>query len=113
MLSEAERARLVDENLSFVRALAAQIKERLPRTIEYEELVSYGTQGLLEAAQRFDPSGGARFATFAYYRIRGAIYDGLRQMGWLSRTQYARQRAEERTNSYLASVATARTRRGA
>jgi len=105
MLPEAERSRLVDENLPYVRALAAQIKEQLPPEIEYEELVAYGTQGLLEAAQRFDPRGGASFSTYAYYRIRGAIFDGLRQMGWLSRGAYGRQRTEDKITSYLSAVA--------
>jgi len=104
MLSETERSRLVDENLAYVRALAAQIKEQLPAEIEYEELVAYGTQGLLEAAQRFDPRGGATFSTYAYYRIRGAIFDGLRQMGWLPRAAY-RHRNEEKASSYLAAIA--------
>src|ERR1041385_875406 len=104
MLSEAERARLDDENLAYVRALPAQIKEQLPAEIEYEELVAYGTQGLLEAAQRFDPRGGATFSTYAYYRIRGAIFDGLRQMGWLPRAAY-RHRNEEKATSYLSAVA--------
>src|SRR5215831_15232385 len=103
MLSEAERSRLVDENLAYVRALAAQIKEQLPAEIEYQELVAYGTQGLLEAARRFDPRGGATFSTYAYYRIRGAIFDGLRQMGWLSRGAY-RHRTEDKLASYLAVV---------
>jgi RNA polymerase sigma factor for flagellar operon FliA len=101
MLSAAERSRLVDENLQYVRALAAQIKQGLPPEIEFEELVSLGTQGLCEAAQRFDPAAGASFATFSYYRIRGAIYDGLRRMGWLPRAEYARIRAESRANALL------------
>ena len=45
------------------------------------------------------------FATFAYYRIRGAIFDGMRAMGWYSRGDYARYRAEERANEYMASAA--------
>ena len=57
--------------------------------------------GLLEAASRFDPEAGAHFMTFAYYRVRGAIYDGLRQMGWLSRSHYKRARFEAQANDYL------------
>ena len=73
--------------------------------IDFDDLVEYGVIGLLEAADRFDPSIGANFMTFAYYRIRGAIYDGLRGMGWMSRTEYAKARFEERANEYLAEVA--------
>jgi RNA polymerase sigma factor for flagellar operon FliA len=68
-------------------------------------LVAYGSQGLVEAAERFDASHGVAFATFAYYRIRGAMVDGMRAMGWYSRADYARYRAEERATEYMRSVA--------
>lgn len=100
-----DRKRLVADNLSYVRAIAARIKEQLPREIEFGDLVAYGTQGLLEAAERFDGRHGATFTTFAYYRVRGAIYDGLRGMGWLPRGEYARARFEERAAAYLANLA--------
>jgi RNA polymerase sigma factor for flagellar operon FliA len=96
-----ERQRLVDGNIPFVRSIAAKIKEQLPREIEFDDLVSYGMQGLLEAAERYDARHGTAFTTFAYYRIRGAIFDGLRGMGWLPRGEYARLRSEERANAYL------------
>ena len=73
--------------------------------IEFDDLVGFGMQGLLEAAQRFDDRHGVAFTTFAYYRVRGAMFDGLRSMGWLPRSEYARVRFEERANSYLQSQA--------
>jgi RNA polymerase sigma factor for flagellar operon FliA len=100
-----ERRHLVDENVSFVRSVAAKIKEQLPREIEFDDLVSYGMQGLLEAAERYDLSHGVAFTTFAYYRVRGAIFDGLRGMGWLPRGEYARLRVEERASAYLGNLA--------
>ena len=96
---------LVTDNLPYVRAIAARIKEQLPREIEFGDLVAYGTQGLIEAAERFDGRHGASFTTFAYYRVRGAIFDGLRGMGWLPRGEYARMRFEEHAASYLANLA--------
>ena len=99
--SPAERQRLVEGHIAFVRSIAAKVKEQLPREIEFEDLVGYGTQGLIEAADRYDPVHGTAFSTFSYYRIRGAIYDGLRGMGWLPRGEYAKHRAEERANAYL------------
>ena len=98
--SETKR-RLIEANLSYVRAIAARVKEHLPRDIEFDDLVAYGTQGLLEAADRFDGKHGATFTTFAYYRVRGAIFDGLRRMGWLPRGEWARARFEERAAAYL------------
>lgn len=85
----------------FVRSIAGKIKKTLPKEIEYDDLLSYGMLGLFEAADRFDPKRGANFTTFAYYRIRGAIYDGLRGMGWVNRREYQRFRFEQRANAFL------------
>jgi RNA polymerase sigma factor for flagellar operon FliA len=104
-----DKQHLVAENLSFVKAIATRVKEQLPREIELDDLVAYGIQGLLEAAERYDDRHGTAFTTFAYYRVRGAIFDGLRGMGWLPRGEYARARFEERAAAYLANLATRET----
>jgi RNA polymerase sigma factor (sigma-70 family) len=71
-----ERAELY---LSLVTATAAYMLKKLqPKRLEFSDLVSYGTIGLLEAAARFDPGRGVQFSTFAYPRIRGAILDAVR-----------------------------------
>ena len=98
------RDRLVEEHLHLVHSIAAKLKRRLHKTMEPGDLVGYGTQGLIEAAKRFEPGQGTAFAAFATYRIRGAIFDGVRTMGWYSRHDYARFRAEERANEYLAAA---------
>lgn len=103
-----DRRALAEQYSPYVRHIAGKIKRTLAREIEFDDLVEYGMVGLLEAADRFDPAHGANFMTFAYYRIRGAIYDGLRSMAWMSRTAYARARFEERANSYLGQAAQAR-----
>ena len=100
----APQDQLVEQHLHLVHAIAAKLKRRLGKTMEPGDLVGYGTQGLIEAARKFDPKQGAAFGTFAYYRIRGAIFDGMRTMGWYSRVDYARFRAEERANEYLAAA---------
>ena len=92
---------LVEKHLSLVQAIARKVKKTLNASIEVDDLVGYGSKGLVEAAERFDARHGVAFTTFAYYRIRGAMYDGLRAMGWYSRADYARYRAEERANEYL------------
>jgi RNA polymerase sigma factor for flagellar operon FliA len=56
--------------------------------MEFEEFVSLGAAGLVEAAERFDPDVGVSFASFAQFRVRGAIYDGLRKTSLLPRTRY-------------------------
>jgi RNA polymerase sigma factor for flagellar operon FliA len=98
------RDQLVEQHLHLVHAIAAKLRHRLGKTMEPGDLVGYGTQGLIEAAKKFDPRQGTAFGTFAYYRIRGAIFDGMRTMGWYSRGDYARFRAEERANEYMAAA---------
>lgn len=96
---------LIEQFTPFVRGIAAKIKKSLAKNIEFDDLVAYGMTGLLEAAERYDPKMGANFMTFSYYRIRGAIYDGLRGMGWVNRTEYQKIRFEERATAYLENMA--------
>jgi RNA polymerase sigma factor for flagellar operon FliA len=60
--------------------------------------------GLLEAADRFDPKVGANFLTFAHYRIKGAIFDGLRKMGILKGPDARSVYVSERANAYLGNL---------
>jgi RNA polymerase sigma factor for flagellar operon FliA len=92
---------LVDKHLSLVQGIARKVKRSVGASIELDDLIGYGSKGLVEAAERYDGRAGVAFTTFAYYRIRGAMYDGLRTMGWYSRSDYARYRAEERANELL------------
>lgn len=105
------RTELVKKYGSYVQGIARKIKRTLSSQIEYDDLVSYGMKGLFEAAERFDPTRGANFTTFSYYRIRGAIYDGLRGMGWVNRSEYQKIRFEERANQYLETKANERLHR--
>jgi RNA polymerase sigma factor for flagellar operon FliA len=95
------RDQLVEQHLPLVQAVARKLRRQITARIDFDDLIGYGSKGLIEAAERFDPRHGVAFTTFAYYRIRGAMLDGLRTMGWYSRADYARYRAEERANEYL------------
>jgi RNA polymerase sigma factor for flagellar operon FliA len=103
MTLELNQQQLVEKHLEYVVRIAKQVKRSVASNIETDDLISYGMTGLIEAAKRYDPKMGANFSTFSYYRIRGAIYDGLRTMGTLSRTEYRRQRFEEKAQSYMES----------
>ena len=92
---------LIEKHLPLVQAIARMVKKTVGASIDFDDLIGYGSKGLVEAAERFDARHGVAFSTFAYYRIRGSMYDGLRAMGWYSRADYARYRAEERANEYL------------
>jgi RNA polymerase sigma factor FliA len=90
-----EDDQFVKEYEGFVRAIALQTRAQLGLDSAIEDLVAFGFQGLLEARLRFDASKGVAFKSFAYYRVRGAILDGVRAMARLPRRAYARLRAAE------------------
>ncbi|MDI3298179.1 MAG: FliA/WhiG family RNA polymerase sigma factor [Bacillota bacterium] len=76
------RERLVLAYLPLVQRIASRLAVRLPPQVEQQELVNEGLGGLLQAIDRFDPSRGIRFETFAVPRIQGAMIDGLRALDW-------------------------------
>lgn len=80
--SSDEKDRLVHECQGLVRHLVQQVRTRTPAWIETDDLISYGQIGLLQAARDFDPDKGVKFSTFAFYRIRGAIFDGVNKLSW-------------------------------
>jgi len=87
--------------MMLVHSICRKIHARVGRCVEYDDLVGFGTTGLLEAADRFDPTVGVAFGTFAYYRVRGAVYDGMRTMGHLPRTEYEKIKAARRADELL------------
>lgn len=89
---------------AYVRSLASQVRKQFNASLELDELVAYGQIGLLEAAERFDPKVGANFLTFAHYRIKGAIFDGLRKMGVLRGSDARSAHTTERANAYLGNL---------
>jgi len=104
-MASLEQKKLVEQYSDYVVRIAKQVKRTLSPNVETDDLIGYGMTGLMEAAERYNPNVGANFSTFSFYRIRGAIYDGLRVMGSLSRTEYKRQRFEEKASSYMESEA--------
>jgi RNA polymerase sigma factor for flagellar operon FliA len=89
-VEEQARQKLIEAHLPMVRAIAAQVRRQVSERLDVDELVAYGSAGLVEAASRFDDRPGVKFSSFAWHRVRGAMYDGLREMGALKRSDYAR-----------------------
>lgn len=71
---------LVERHTGLVKRIVKRVTTVTGFDDRNDELFQYGVTGLLEAAGRYDPTRGASFSTFAWYRIQGAIYDGLREM---------------------------------
>jgi RNA polymerase sigma factor for flagellar operon FliA len=102
------RQELIDKGQALVYSLVAKIGRSIPVRVDRDDLVAYGQLGLAEAARDFDPEQGVQFTTFAYYRVRGAIYDGLSKMSWTSRARYNRMRYDQMANEALLQAADSR-----
>jgi RNA polymerase sigma factor for flagellar operon FliA len=89
----AARNRLVERYWPLVKHLAAAIWQRLPDTVELDDLEQAGVFGLVDAIERYDIGRGLKFATYATPRIRGAILDHLRAGDWAPRL--VRQKAKQ------------------
>jgi len=92
---------LIQSCQGLVRSIAWKIHQRLPRSVELDDLIGYGQVGLAEAARDFDAGKGVQFTTYAYYRVRGAVLDGLSTMSWFSKADYSRGRYEQGANAVL------------
>ena len=69
-----------------VKHIASRFAMRLPNTVFFDELISAGSLGLIDAVDKFDPSKHVSLKTYAQYRIKGAILDELRNMDTYSRS---------------------------
>ena len=87
------REAVVVEYSPMVKYVANRIALRLPPHIEVEDLISVGVLGLIDAIEKYDPARGAKFKTYAEFRVRGAILDELRSMDWVPRS--IRQKASQ------------------
>jgi RNA polymerase sigma factor for flagellar operon FliA len=96
-----ERAQLAERHLELARRAAAVIYPRVREHVAFDELVALANAGLAEAAHRFDPARGVAFSTFAWYRVNGAIVDGLRKATNLPRRTWAKLVALRAANDYL------------
>jgi len=89
--------------LDLVAIIAKQMSRRVGHAVTLDELLSFGNEGLLRAARAFDPSHGVPFRRWANIRIKGAIIDGLRQLGTLPRRLYRELSGIEAGDRMLAS----------
>ncbi len=87
-----DRDALIEQYAPLVKYVVGRLAIALPGILDYEDILSYGTIGLIEALDRYDPSKGVKFETFAIARIRGAIIDALRALDRLPRS--VRQKAK-------------------
>ena len=98
------RDTLVTRYLPLVRYVASRMGVSPPPGLDFEDILSFGVFGLLDAIERFEPERGFSFQTFAVPRIRGAILDELRKYDWISRTGREKLQRLERALEKLAAA---------
>lgn len=96
-----DRERLVLQSVPLVHYLLGRLGINREMGAEYEDLVHQGLLGLIDAVDRYDPSYGTRFSTFASVRIRGKILDYMRYSDWMPRSARRRVRAIQKTIATL------------
>ena len=84
--NKTARDKLIVQYIYLTRYVIGRIKVNLPPSFSYEDIASYGVEGLIDAVEKYSPDRGAKFETYALMRIRGAIIDKIRANDWLPRT---------------------------
>lgn len=96
--SQDIRNEIIIEYANLVKIIASRLSAYLGNCIEYEELVSYGTIGLINAVNRYDISMNVKFETYASMRIKGEMIDQLRKSDWVPRV--VREKEKKYNNAY-------------
>ena len=85
-ITTENREEVIKRYSPMIKYVANRIAMRLPPHIEVDDLISVGVLGLMDAISKYDSSRGAKFKTYAEFRVRGAILDELRAMDWVPRS---------------------------
>lgn len=81
-----EREEMIIKYAYLVKQIAARMATRIPASVTFDELISAGCLGLIDAVDKYDSDKNVSLKTYAQYRIKGAILDELRRMDWYSRS---------------------------
>src|SRR5579885_2695855 len=91
------RERLIIQHTPLVKYVIGRLAIHLPQVLDFEDVLAYGTLGLIQALDRFDPSRGVKFESYAVMRIRGAILDALRALRGLPQSVTDKAKRLQRT----------------
>lgn len=94
-----EREELIQNYLPLVKRVVHRIAGRLPAEVDIKEMINSGIIGLVDAFEKFDPKHETNFATYAQFRIRGAILDSFRIQDWVPRS--LRQKAHKLEKAFF------------
>lgn len=93
------REKLILEYSHLIKFVAGRLSIYFGSNVEYDDLVSFGVFGLIDAIDKFDINKGVKFETYASLRIRGSIIDSIREMDWVPRS--LRQKNKELEKVYF------------
>ncbi|MDR1665058.1 MAG: FliA/WhiG family RNA polymerase sigma factor [Clostridiales bacterium] len=99
--SPALKEKLILEYAPLVKYVAGRLVLNIGQHVEYDDLISYGIFGLIDAIDKFDPEKGVKFETYASLRIKGSIIDSIRKLDWVPRTLRQRNKQFEQTYTQL------------
>lgn len=94
--SEKEREEMIKKYAYLVKYHAGRVASRVPSSVIFDELISAGSLGLIDAVDKYNPGKNVGLKTYAQYRIRGSILDELRSMDWYSRSMRKKIQSIER-----------------
>jgi RNA polymerase sigma factor for flagellar operon FliA len=77
------KEKIIKNYIPLIKHIVNRMNINLPPYLEYEDLISYGIFGLMQAVERYDAKKGIKFETYAYARIKGSIIDELRKIDWV------------------------------
>lgn len=92
------RNALIERYAPLVKYVAGRMAMNMPPQVEFDDLVSYGIFGLIDAIEKYEVARGFKFKTYATTRIRGAIIDELRALDWIPRS--VRQKSRQLQTVY-------------
>ena len=82
----AIKEKLILEYAPLVKLVAGRISIHIGQYVDFDDLISYGIFGLIDAIDKFNMDKGVKFETYASLRIRGEIIDNIRRLDWITRT---------------------------
>ncbi|MHC4551494.1 MAG: sigma-70 family RNA polymerase sigma factor [Planctomycetota bacterium] len=102
----AERNQMIEQYLPLVKKIAGSVIRNHSHQLDYDDLVTAGVLGLMQAIENYDPGYEVSFAGYCQLRVRGAMYDELQRLDWVPRhvrrqqkeIEQARMRLEEKFN---------------
>ena len=96
--SASAKEQLILHYAPMIKYVVGRMSIYVGNAVDFDDLVSYGIFGLIDAIDKFDYHKGAKFETYAGLRIRGAVLDGLRSLDWVPRT--LRQKSRQLDEAY-------------